>query len=101
MYMYTYTNIMLDIMYIRRPLQSVEGVRLQPSKSTTLFKIQAQAARQQPKQPKMTHASSSPGWMVQNLINSFSRGHRSVPQGTTGCHRAPEPEPRLPPWPLN
>ena len=32
---------------IRRPLQSVERVRLQPSKSTMLFNIQAQAARQQ------------------------------------------------------
>ena len=82
MYIYIYT---------RRPLQSVERVRLQPSKSPMLFNIQAQAARQQPKQPRMTHACSSPGWMVQDLINYFSyRDHSSLQSRATGVHRGPQ-----------
>ena len=79
-YIYVYIYI-----YIRGPLQGVERVRLLPSKSTMLFKIQDQAAGQQPKQPRMTYASSNPSWMVQKLINQPSitiganlkvRGHR-------------------------
>ena len=82
--------------YICRPLQSFERVRLQPSKSTMLFKIQAQAARQQLKQPRMTHSCSSPSWMVQNLINYSSLGatapwHR-VSQAAGPC----VPRPLLP-----
>ena len=77
MYIYIY-------IYIRRPPQSVERLRLQPSKSTMPFNIQAQAARQQPKQPRMTHACSSPGWMVQNLINYSSIG------ATARCNPGPQ-----------
>ena len=58
----------------RRPLQSIEGVRMQPSKSTMLLNIQAEAARQRPEQPRMTHACSIPGGMVQNLTNYCSIG---------------------------
>ena len=77
--------------YMRRPPQSVKRVRLQPSKSTMLFNIQAQAARHQPKQPRMTHACSSPGWMVQTLINYSSIGAtaRRNP-ARMRCHRLPK-----------
>ena len=92
------SNNMYIYKYICRPLQSVERVRLQPSKSTMLFKIRIQAARQQPKQPRMTHAFSKQRWMVQNLINYSSLGatdlgHRG-PQAATGC---PTLSPSLPP----
>ena len=86
-------------------------MRLQPSKSTMPFNIQAQAARQQPKQartthassspaaqPRMTYACSSPGWMVQNLINYSSIGGTArLKPGATGC---PTLSPHLPPWAL-
>ena len=76
--------------YVRRPLQSVENARLQPSKSTMFFNIQAQAERQQIKQLRMTHACSSLGWTVQNLINYSSyRRHSSLQSGTIQCHRPP------------
>ena len=72
--------------YIRRPLQSVERVRLQPSinllsssqisrsndsihqqlsKAQQLKAAKNQAAKPQPKQPWGTHASSSQGRMLQ------------------------------------
>ena len=85
--------------YIRRPPQSVECVRLQPSKSTMRFNFQAQAARQQPKQPRMTHACNSPGWMVQNLINYSSIGATaSRKPGSIPGHRPSDLE--LPALPL-
>ena len=93
MYIYIYIYI-----YIRRPFQSVDRVRLQPSKSTMLFNIQAQAARQQPKQPRMTHACSSPGWMLQSLINNSSyRGHSWTKSRATA---RPSPSPPTSPWAL-
>ena len=50
-------------------------------------------------QPRMTHACSSPGWMVQNLINYSSIGATARcnpgPQGISG--RGP---PSPPPFPL-
>ena len=92
-YIYIYIYI-----YIRRPLQSVERVRLQPSKSTMPFNIQGPAAQQQDSspsrtgrpmppaaQPRMTHACSSPGCMVQNLINYSSIG------ATARCKPGPQP----------
>ena len=107
-YIYAYIYIIYTYIYIyiyrdiRRPLQSVERVRLQPSKSTMPFNIQAQAARQQPKQPRMTHACSSPGWMVQNLINYSSIGATAGPSRTPqGISRCGPSSPPLPPWALN
>ena len=39
-------------------------------------------------QARMTHACSSRGWMVQDLINIFFfRGHSSLQSGATGVHR--------------
>ena len=120
-YIYIYISIHIYIyiyIYIRRPLQSVPRVRLQPSKSTMPFNIQALAARQQPKQPWMTHASSSPAQddscLQQPRLDGaksdqlfFYRGHSSVQQGSTGRHRAfqaGKPRaptcPLLPPWAL-
>ena len=80
-------------------------MRLQPTKSTMHFRIQAQAARQQPKQPRMNlPPAAQAGWckMILNLINYFSLGAQLC---ATGHHRAPDPEPppclalklRLPP----
>ena len=87
---------------ICRPLQSVERVRLQGSKPTMPFKIQAQAARHQPKQPRITHASISPaqddsclqqprldGAASGQLI--FFRGHSSAQSGAGLGAAAPAP----------
>ena len=60
-------------------------------------------------QPRMTHACSSPGWMVQNLINYSSIGAtappRRTPQGSTGLFSmrtlSPPMLPFGPPGPSN
>ena len=104
-------NIYIYIyIYIRRPPQSVERVRLQPSKSTMPFKMQAQAARHQPKQPRMTHASCSPSQedscLQQPRLDGaksdqlfFYRGHSSAQQGSTGLFRPANPRaPHAPFW---
>ena len=105
-YAYMYIGYVINVIgmhrsqihQIRRPLQSVERVRLQPSKSTMPFKIQAQAARHQPKQPRMTHACSSPGWMVQNLNNCSSIGDTARPKTRAiPGHTPPALEPPPPP----
>ena len=94
---------------IRRPLQSVERVRLQPSKSTMPFNIQAPAARHQPKQPWMTHASSSPAQddscLQQPRLDGaksdqlfFYRGHSCVQQGISRRQTLSSPPS---PWALN
>ena len=45
-------------------------------------------------QPRMTHACSSPGWMVQNLINYSSIGATALRKhGSIRGHRAPDLEP--------
>ena len=96
-------------MYIRRPPQSVERVRLQPNPvfqtPSPSSKASAQAA-QEAAQPRMTHACSSPGWMVQDLINYSSyRGHSSLQSRATGLFSAANPRaphaPFCPPGPSN
>ena len=73
------------------------------------FNIQVQAARQQPKQARTTHASSSPAQddpcLQQPRLDGaksdqlfFYRGHSSPQQGFTGVHRAFQAgKPRGPP----
>ena len=54
-------------------------------------------------QPSMTHACSSQGWMVQDLINYSSIGatarRKRGPQAATGCP-SPSPSPPPSPWAL-
>ena len=104
--------------YIRRAPQSVERVRLQPnpafqnpspSSKTLPSRMEAQSARHQPKQPRTTQASSSPGQddscLQQPRLDGarsdqlfFFRGHRSVPQDATGRHSPANLEPSHAPF---
>ena len=52
-------------------------------------------------QPRMTHACSSPGWMVQNLINySSSGGTARLNPGQSGATGRPTPRSLPSPWAL-
>ena len=95
-------------MYICRAPESVERVRLQPPKATLPFRVPAQAARHQPKQPRTTHASSSPAQddscLQQPRMDDaksdqlfFYRGHSSFKSRATG---RPTLSPNLTPWAL-